>query len=208
MKYDITDLGLIDYKDSYLFQKRAVTLAKANAAAGMVIFAEHNPVFTIGRSGTRDNILASHDKLDSYNIDVIETDRGGDITFHGPGQIVMYPIIDLKVHYKDMHRFMRELEEVVICALSDFNIESFRIKDRTGCWHKKGKICSIGIGASNWITYHGLALNVNVDLTYFDMINPCGLKEIRTTSMQDILGEEVDKSVVKERLIEHFNLSF
>lgn len=205
MGYKILDLGLVSFGEAYSVQKEALASVKLRKEGESIIFAQHYPVFTIGRLGKRENILANAQELNSRGIDIINTDRGGDITFHGPGQIVVYPILDLTKRSKDMHKFLRGLEEVVILTLSDYSVNSFRIKDRTGCWTDKGKIASIGVAASGWVTYHGFALNANVDLSYFDMINPCGFKDINMTSMKDILDNEVDLEKLKERLIRHFS---
>ena len=205
MGYKILDLGLVSFGEAYSVQKEALASVKLRKEGESIIFAQHYPVFTIGRLGKRENILANAQELNSRGIDIINTDRGGDITFHGPGQIVVYPILDLTKRSKDMHKFLRGLEEVVILTLSGYSVNSFRIKDRTGCWTDKGKIASIGVAASGWVTYHGFALNANVDLSYFDMINPCGFKDINMTSMKDILDNEVDLEKLKERLIRHFS---
>jgi len=205
MGYKILDLGLVSFGEAYSVQKEALASVKLRKEGESIIFAQHYPVFTIGRLGKRENILANAQELNSRGIDIINTDRGGDITFHGPGQIVVYPILDLTKRSKDMHKFLRGLEEVVILTLSGYSVNSFRIKDRTGCWTDKGKIASIGVAASGWVTYHGFALNANVDLSYFDMINPCGFRDINMTSMKDILDNEVDLEKLKERLIRHFS---
>jgi lipoate-protein ligase B len=204
MEYKIIDLGLVSFDKAYAFQKRALSSAKAHKGDESLILAQHYPVFTIGRLGKKENILEGSEKLNSRGIDIVNTDRGGDITFHGPGQIIAYPIFDLTKRCKDMHKFLRWLEEVIILLLSDYGINSFRAKDRTGCWTGRGKIASIGVAASGWVTYHGLALNANVDLSYFDMINPCGFNDISMTSMKETLRKEVDMENLKKRLICRF----
>ena len=205
MGYKIIDLGLVSFDKAYSYQKEILSLVKERRDEESLIFAQHYPVFTIGRMGKRKNVLESIKKANSRGVYIINTDRGGDITFHGPGQIVVYPILDLTKRCKDMHKFLRGLEEVIILTLLDFGIDSFRRKHRTGCWHEKGKIASIGVAASGWVTYHGLALNANVDLSYFDMINPCGFSDISMTSMREILCEEVDMERLKKCLISHFD---
>ncbi len=205
MGYKIIDLGFIGFNEAYSVQKEALSSVKSGKSDELIIFAQHHPVFTVGRSGKKDNILASAGQLNSRGIDIVNTDRGGDITFHGPGQVIAYPILDLSKRCKDMHKFLRDLEKVVILTLSDYSVNSFRVKERTGCWTDKGKIASIGVAASGWVTYHGLALNANVDLSYFDMINPCGFNDIRMTSMQEIFDAEVDIEKLKNRLIKHLN---
>ena len=208
MKYSLIDLGIVDYKDAYAFQKKVHSQVRSGILDGVLIFNEHRPVFTIGRSGKKNNLLLHPDVLDSCNVDIINVDRGGDITFHGPGQIVAYPVFDLSRHTKDLHKDLRDLEEVVIIVLSKYDILSFRMKDRTGCWVKEGKIASIGISVSGWVAYHGLALNANVDLQYFNMINPCGLADVKMVSMKNILHQEIDLIQLKSRLIEGFKEVF
>ncbi len=205
MEYKIIDLGFCDFIDAYSVQKEALSSVKSGKSDELIIFAQHHPVFTIGRSGGKENIIASEDQLNSRGINIVNTDRGGDITFHGPGQVVAYPVLDLNKRCKDMHKYLRDLEEVVILTLSDYSVNSFRVKERTGCWTDKGKIASIGVAASGWVTYHGLALNANVDLSYFSMINPCGFSDIKMTSIQDILDAEVDIEKLKKRLIRRFS---
>jgi len=204
MGYKIIDLGLVNFDKAYSAQKEALLSVKSQRDNEFIIFAQHHPVFTIGRLGKKENILASAEQLNTKGIDIVNTDRGGDITFHGPGQVVAYPILDLTKRCKDMHKFLRDLEQVVMLTLSDYKIDSFRVEACTGCWTDKGKIASIGVAASSWVTYHGLALNVNVDLSYFDMICPCGFNNIKMTSMQDILNNEVDMEKLKKRLISRF----
>ena len=208
MEYKIFDLGLIDYNKAYLTQREVLHSVKSRAYNGAIILGEHLPVFTIGRSASSDNFIISRDNVRSLGIDIVRTDRGGDITFHGPGQIVAYPIFNLNMHERDMHKFLRSIEEVVIDLLMCYGITSFRIAGRTGCWTRQGKIASMGIGASNWITYHGLALNANTELKYFDMINPCGYKDIKMTSMKEIMHEYVDMQALKARLLESFEKVF
>lgn len=200
----IIDLGLVNFDEAYSVQKEALSSAKARRSDESLILAQHYPVFTIGRLGKKENILVDAERLSSRGIDIVSTDRGGDITFHGPGQIVAYPILDLTKRCRDMHKFLRDLEKVIILTLSDYGIDSFKAKDSTGCWTGKGKIASIGVAASNWVTYHGLALNANVDLSYFDMINPCGFSNVSMTSMREILCKEVDMEELKNKLIFRF----
>ncbi len=204
MNCKISDIGITDYKDCYNLQRQIHGEINNNKTGDRIIITEHNPVITIGRSGSRRNLLVSEEFLRSRNIEIVETDRGGDVTYHGPGQIVMYPVIDLKRHFKDVHKYLRYLEDIVITLLKENNIESFRIKEKTGVWTKKGKIASIGIGVSKWITFHGLALNVDCGLTPFGWINPCGFKDIKITSMAQILNDKIDKELIKNRLVELF----
>ncbi len=200
----VIDLGLTDYSNCYRLQKRLLNDIKNNGAEDNIITTEHRPVITIGRTGSRNNILVSQEFLEGRGVEVIEVDRGGDITYHGPGQIVMYPIIDLKKHGRDIHKYLHSLEDIVIELLRDNYIEGFRVEKKTGVWTNKGKIASIGIGVSGWVTFHGLALNVDCDLTPFKWINPCGFKGINITSMEELTGIKIDKERIKNRLIDLF----
>lgn len=204
MQCTIIDLGLTAYKRAYAFQKERAEELKSKRPGGFLIFTEHRPVFTLGRFAKRDNLLIDEESAKSRGIDIIKTDRGGDVTFHGPGQVVVYPIFNLTEIYRDVHRFLRDLEEVVILTLAEFKISPFRFKGRPGVWTDKGKISSVGIGVSRWVTYHGIAVNANVDLRYFEMIHPCGFKDIKVTSMKDILKKEVDLDALKNKLSECF----
>ncbi len=194
----ILDLGVIDYEEAYRIQKDMVNRRKLGEIEDSIIVAEHPSVFTIGRTGNKANLLADEDSLKRNNIKVLRVDRGGDITFHGPGQVVLYPILDLKTRGRDIHLYLRDLEEAVIIALENYSVVAKRISGRTGIWVGGEKIASIGIAASNWITYHGLSLNVNVDLAFFSMIYPCGMRDIKATSLARILGRELAMAEVKE----------
>ena len=204
MKYKILDIGVTDYRDCYNLQKQLLAEVKNKRAEDHIIITEHTPVITIGRSGSKEGLLVSEEFLRSRNIEIIETDRGGDITYHGPVQIVLYPIIDLKKHFKDVHKYLRHLEDIVIALLKENNIVGFKTKEKTGVWAKVGKIASIGIGVSSWITFHGVALNIDCDLTPFGWINPCGFKDIKVTSMAQTLNDKINKEQVKDRLVELF----
>ncbi|NQT94869.1 MAG: lipoyl(octanoyl) transferase LipB [Candidatus Omnitrophica bacterium] len=208
MSYRCIDLGLTSYRSAYDFQKQCVEEVKSGSVDGFLLLTEHNPVFTLGRFAQKENLLVGTEEAESKGIDVIETNRGGDITFHGPGQLVAYPIFNLSNHHKDVHRYLRELEKVAIGTLADFGLEAFSVKARTGCWMKNGKIASIGIGISRWVTYHGIAINANVDLKFFDMINPCGFKDIDVTSMKEMLGHDIDMEALKEKFIVNFSNIF
>jgi lipoate-protein ligase B len=204
MKCLLLDPGLTDYKTAYELQKRYVELVKSKAIEGALILTEHKPVFTLGRSARNENLLVSEETARARGIDIVYADRGGDITFHGPGQLIAYPIIDLTWRRKDIHTYIRDIEEMAIRILADFDITAFRIKYRSGAWTASGKLASIGIGISRWVSYHGLAINASVDLSYFDMINPCGMKDIRVASISQIKGSSIDLCLIKERLLSHF----
>lgn len=207
-KMKVLDLGLTKYSDCYKLQRSILDDVKNGRAGDHLIITEHKPVITIGRIGSRNNILVSQEFLESRPVEVIEVDRGGDITYHAPGQIVVYPIIDLKKRERDLHKYLRLLENVAIALLQEYNIRGYRVEGRTGVWTDSGKIASIGIGVSNWVTYHGLALNVDCDLMPFKWINPCGLKGIKITSIEKLINAKIDKELIKERLIDEFRNTF
>ncbi|MEO1260114.1 MAG: lipoyl(octanoyl) transferase LipB [Bacteroidota bacterium] len=177
-----------------------------------LLFCEHPPVYTLGKSGSPDNLLLNDEGLQEKGVEFFKTNRGGDITFHGPGQIVGYPIFDLDLFFTDVHKYVRYLEEAVIRTLAEYDIEGFRIKEYTGVWLPekemlpKRKICAIGVHLSRWVTMHGFAFNINTDLSYFRHIIPCGIdeKDKDVTSLAKELGREIDVSEVKEKLKSHF----
>jgi lipoate-protein ligase B len=201
----IIDLGIIDYEESYRTQKEFVRLRKLGEIEDSFILAEHYPVFTIGRTGSIDNLLENESALSGKGIKVLRVDRGGDITFHGPGQLVIYPVIDLKKRGSDLHRYLRDLEQFIIGLLKEFAISGEKAAGKTGVWVGGKKIASIGIAASNWITFHGLCLNVSPDLGFFSMINPCGMKGVEMTSISRVLGRTVTMDAVKEKAIDLIN---
>jgi lipoyl(octanoyl) transferase len=178
------------------------------------LLVEHPPVFTLGKSGNIDNVLLSEERLKLQGIDFFRTNRGGDITFHGPQQIVGYPILDLEKFYTDIGKYLRNLEEVVIRVLADYGIKGDRSPGETGVWidpHTRGKerkICAIGVRSSRWITMHGFALNINTNLDYFNLIIPCGIQNKQVTSIQKELGHPVDFEEAKERVKRRFEEVF
>jgi lipoate-protein ligase B len=200
----ILDLGLVDYQKAYRTQKEFVSRRKVGEIEDSIIIAEHNPVFTIGRSGERDNLLVDESYLNDIGAEVVDVDRGGDITFHGPGQLVMYPILDLKDRDKDLHKYLRKLEDVCIAFLTNYSIKGERSEGRTGVWVDGKKIASIGIAASDWVTYHGLAINIDPDLKFFSMIHPCGMPGIEVTSLKKILNRDIMMADAKEKLVARF----
>jgi lipoate-protein ligase B len=231
---NVVNLGLKDYQQSYKIQKEFVKKRQEGKITDTLIFVEHPPVFTIGRNGSRKNILASSERLKKEKIKIYEIDRGGDITYHGPGQIVGYPIIDLRKYGKDIHIYLRTLEEILIKMLEHFSISAERIKGMTGVWinpvrnnphfllsqESSGddsgisngvndkKIASIGIGISKWITYHGFSLNIDPNMKHFEMINPCGLGK-PITSMKEQLNSKCPKrGEIEEKLTEIFTEVF
>lgn len=179
-----------------------------------LLFCEHPPVYTLGKSGKEEHILISKDELVKRNIGYYPTNRGGDITFHGPGQIVGYPIIDLEKYYKDIGKYLRSLEQVIILTLGYYGLKGERSVGETGVWLdpdikiKARKICAMGVRCSRWVTMHGFALNVNTELSYFTSIVPCGIPDKQVTSLQKELGKEVDIEEVKNLIKENFEKVF
>ncbi len=178
------------------------------------LLCEHPPVYTLGKSGNMQNVLISEDEMQLRNIEFFKTNRGGDITFHGPEQIVGYPVLDLEKFYTDIGRYLRELEEVIILTIGEYGIAGERSKGETGVWidatvpGKERKICAMGVRCSRWITMHGFALNVNTNLSYFDNIIPCGIANKQVTSIERELNEKVDMQEVKEKLCRNFENVF
>ena len=179
-----------------------------------LLFCEHNPVYTLGKSGSLDNLLLDEEQLAAQNIEFFKINRGGDITYHGDGQITGYPIFDLECFVTDVHKYVRALEEVMIRTIADYGLEGTRIKDFTGVWlengDKKRKICAIGVHLSRWVTMHGFALNVNTPLDFFNNIIPCGIEDAdkTVTSLAAELGKEMDFEEVKTRVKGHFATVF
>ncbi|WP_165750184.1 lipoyl(octanoyl) transferase LipB [Cellulophaga sp. Z1A5H] len=219
------DLGVKDYKETWDYQellfksiidtkiknrREELTLSTAN----YLLFVEHPHVYTLGKSGDMDNLLVDQAQLAAKGATFYKINRGGDITYHGPGQIVGYPILDLDNFFTDIHKYLRFLEEVVILTLDEYGLKAERSKGETGVWLDVGtpfarKICAMGVRASRWVTMHGFALNVNADLGYFDLMIPCGIKGKAVTSLNLELGQkEVDIEVVKEKLLKHFSVLF
>jgi lipoyl(octanoyl) transferase len=195
----IKNLGTLDYLAAVQLQERLVAIKQQESLADILLFVEHPRVYTLGRGGKDANILAP------LNVPVHRTNRGGDVTYHGPGQLVVYPIVDLRSKLrKDVHRFVRNLEQSAIQTLADFGIATTRRPPYTGIWLDDRKIAAIGVAVRRCITYHGLALNVNTDLSYFRRIIPCGLAWAEVTSMQKQLGVEQSLSDVRQRFLGHF----
>lgn len=223
----LIDLGLIDYKEAWDYQEKLfdeVVQIKSNnrklpsesvlPTPNFLLFCEHPNVYTLGNSGDKQHLLINEQQLEEKNATFYKINRGGDITYHGPGQIVGYPILDLDNFFTDIHKYLRFLEEIVIRTLSEYGIESSRSKGETGVWIdvedplKARKICAMGVRASRWVTMHGFALNVNVDLGYFNNIIPCGITDKAVTSMNKELGITVNEAEVKQKLKKHFAALF
>ena len=207
-KCRVLDLGLVGYDKAYDLQKRLHKFRREGRIDDVLILLEHEPVVTIGRGGKRDNILVSDELLQSKGIRVFEIDRGGDVTLHCPGQLVGYPILDLNFHGKNIHRYLRNLEEVIIRSLKVYGIDGQRIENHTGVWVGGRKAASIGIGIKGWVTFHGFSLNINSDLSYFSLIRPCGFESRMVTSMSEILGRLVEPKDFRHQLIEQFGKVF
>jgi lipoyl(octanoyl) transferase len=202
------DLGRRDYLETWELQRRVVELRKKGAVPDVLLFVEHPPTYTLGRSGKREHLLVDRQTLSTLDAGFVETDRGGDITFHGPGQVVGYPILDLRRWATDVHAYLRALEEVLILALGRFGIEAGREAGFTGVWHPGGKLAAIGVHVSRWVTSHGFALNVNTDLDYFSRIVPCGLVGRRVSSMARALDAPVSPEHVRDELSSSFGSVF
>ena len=215
------DLGRMSYKDAWDFQEARLLektdlkrAGQADKIQNELFFVEHNPVYTLGKSGHEENVLISKESLEKRGIEYFHINRGGDITYHGPGQIVGYPIIDLEQFKTDLGWYLRSLEEVMIRTLADYGLKGDRSPGETGVWldpDKKGferKICAMGIRCSRWVTMHGFAFNVNTDMSYFDFIVPCGIQGKKATSLQKELGHPVDLQEVKTRMKQHFAAVF
>ena len=218
------DLGLIDYKEAWDYQEKRfneiLDVKKNNRkenrqdpTLSYLLFCEHPHVYTLGKSGDENNLLVNEQYLKSRGATFYKINRGGDITYHGPGQIVGYPILDLDNFFTDIHKYLRYLEEAVILTLADYGIKSTRSDGETGVWLDVGseharKICALGVRSSRWVTMHGFAFNVNCDLSYFGNIIPCGIVDKSVTSMQKELGKEVDMQEVQQKLKGHLKKLF
>lgn len=217
------DLGIIDYKSAWDYQEELVQLNREiksenrdlpenlrASTTNYLLFCEHPPVYTLGKSGSMQNVLLSEHEMEEKEIEFFRTNRGGDITFHGLQQIVGYPILDLENFYTDIGRYLRELEEVIIKTIAEYELHGERSKGETGVWIEPGvigkerKICAMGIRCSRWITMHGFALNVNTDLSYFENIIPCGIVNKQVTSLEKELNRKVDLQEVKGKLKNNF----
>lgn len=190
-------LGTVSYREAWTLQRRLVDERRRGVVPDTLLLLDHPPVVTLGRGGDTAHLRGSDGELAARNVEFVETDRGGDITFHGPGQIVGYAIVDLAGRGRDLHRYLRDLEETLILALAEFGIAAGREPGLTGVWVDGAKVAAIGIRVSRWIAHHGFALNVDTDLSFFDLIVPCGIADRPVTSMVEILGHPVDRDDVE-----------
>ncbi len=218
-KVQLQDLGSIAYKEAWDYQDKlfqSIIDVKINnrkkgleqSTSNYFLFVEHPPVYTLGKSGNLNNLLLSEIELKAKDVTFYKSNRGGDITFHGPGQIVGYPIFDLENFFTDIHKYLRHLEEAILLTLCDYGLKAERSPGETGVWFDVGtpfarKICALGVRSSRWVSMHGFALNVNVDLGYFDHIIPCGIQGKAVTSMQAELGKKIPEMEVKEKITQH-----
>ncbi len=218
----ICDIGRMDYRPAWALQQRIqhrLITAKRRTPPEIIphvfVFVEHPPVYTIGKSGNRRNLLVSEDLLRKRGAEFVEIDRGGDITYHGPGQIVGYPILDLDRFVADIHKYLRRIEQTIIDACASYGVQGERIAGRTGVWidaetatnpgsETARKICAMGIRCSRWVTMHGFALNVSTDLNWFSHIVPCGISDSNVTSLEKEIGHPVDPQDVKKKIVRHF----
>lgn len=196
IKLKVFRLGLVDYNDAYTQQLEYVSRCRQTGEA-YILCCEHPPVITLGRMTKEENLLLAVDEYAKKGISVLNIDRGGDITLHAPGQLVIYPIFDLNKVGKDLHLYIRNLEQLIIDTLGNFGLSARREQGQTGVWVEHKKIASIGIGVKKWVSYHGIGINVNTDLRLFQMIRPCGL-DVVMTSMQSELGRKIDISQVTD----------
>ncbi len=198
------DLGRTRYRNAWEQQKRLVDLRFKGQVADCLLLTEHEPVITMGRASSKTNLLCSPTELKERGVELFEIERGGDITFHGPGQLVAYPIIDLNGRGRDLHRYLRDLESMVVATLNDLGLVAGIKHGLTGVWVDDHKLAAIGVAVSRWITYHGVALNVNTDLDYFKLINPCGITRYPVGSISSMLGKEVDFRKVADLTADNF----
>ena len=201
---NVVKLGIVDYGWAYKLQKRLLREHLEGRGANCLLLLQHNPVITIGRGGSKSNILVPESVLMAAGVDVYEIDRGGDVTYHGPGQLTGYPIIDLRCFRKDIHWYLRQLEEVIIRVLAEYGVDGGRMEGYTGVWVGDEKIAAIGVAIKRWIAYHGFAFNICPDMSHFDMIRPCGIADKGVTSLERLLGYKADIEEVSGRVASAF----
>jgi lipoyl(octanoyl) transferase len=207
---EVRRLGVVGYADALALQQALVEDRKAGRVPDQLLLLQHPPVITLGVKNRHDrtNILASTDALEQQGVAVFETGRGGDVTYHGPGQLVGYPIVDLKPDRRDVHRYVRDLEQVLIQAAAAFGVTAGRVPGLTGAWVGHDKLAAIGVRISRWVTSHGFAFNVNTDLSHFDLIVPCGIADRGVTSLAKLLGHPIQLDRVEIAAIEAFSSVF
>lgn len=209
MNLQVVLAGLMDYQEALKMQKRLLQLRQAGKIQDILLLLEHPPVITLGKRGKDTNILMPEDLLKSKGIKIYRIDRGGDVTYHGPGQIVGYPIMDLKNHGKDIRKFVRNIEEVFIRLLKEeYNITAGRDPEHTGVWVGEEKITAIGLSIKRWVSMHGFAFNVNTNLDHFKLINPCGIIDKGVTSLEKIVGHPLNMDKVIDQVVKYFSRVF
>jgi len=208
MLFIVYQLGFIGYSDAYYLQRDLHRQRFNGEITDTLLLLEHPPTITIGKSGKLRNVLASQAQLAKQGISLLFVDRGGDVTYHGPGQLVAYPIIDLRKRGIDAHKYVHELEEVIVRTLNDFCIKSCRDVTHAGIWVKNEEIAAIGIGLKRWVSMHGVALNVNINLQQFSLINPCGFTNRKATSMSNLLSQDIPMKEVIKKFLAHFSEVF
>ena len=208
MLFIIYQLGFIGYSDAYYLQRDLRRQRFNGETTDTLLLLEHAPTITIGKSGKLRNVLASQAQLAKQGVSLFFVDRGGDVTYHGPGQLVAYPIIDLRKRGIDAHKYVNDLEEVIIGTLNDFCIKSCRDVTHAGIWVKNEEIAAIGIGLKRWVSMHGVALNVNINLQQFSLINPCGFTNRKATSMSNLLSQDIPMKEVIKKFLDHFSEVF
>jgi len=202
------NLGRLSFKEAWEFQKKLVEKRKLDEIPDTLLLVEHPPTYTLGKGGDPKHMLADERVLKEIGAEFVPIDRGGDITFHGPGQLVAYPILNLREHKLDVHQYLRQLEETTIDVLKEYRVESVRVKGLTGVWVDDAKIAAIGVRLSRWVSMHGIAINVNTDLNYFKYIVPCGISSKPVTSLKELCGKEIGFLEFLEKFVIHFEKCF
>ena len=206
--FEVLDLGLIDYQKGFSWQQDLVNEIASGKRKGVLIFCEHSPVITLGRSAKKENVLKPGEQLKSLGIEVVAANRGGDVTLHLPGQLVVYPVFNLRYLGRDIGLFLRNMEKAVISLLNDYRIKATALEGSTGVWVEQKKIASIGIAVKNWVAYHGVSLNINCNLDLFSLIRPCGQDIIMTSMARFIHFNDLNVSEIKIKLADKFKQVF
>lgn len=205
---NLLDLGLLGYSEAWERQKEIAAQVQEGTRDDTLIFVEHPPVLTLGANFHEENLLLTREEYSALGIEVLKTDRGGDVTYHGPNQLVIYPIFDVKRHGKDLHRWLRDLEETIILTCAAYGLKGTRFPPNTGVWLEDKKVAAIGIKVSRWVSLHGIALNCNNDLTPFNWVVPCGISDYGVTSLSEATGKEITVEMAKERVVQGFESVF
>jgi lipoyl(octanoyl) transferase len=204
----VEQLGRMEYAAALELQRQRISQRKAREIPDTLLLVEHPHVYTLGRNACGENLLVPRERLLALGAEVFETDRGGDVTYHGPGQLVGYPILDLTQHRRDISWYMRSLEEIFLGVAGDFGIQARRLEGSPGVWVGDEKLVAMGVHISRWVTSHGFAFNVSTHLGYFDHIVPCGIRDKGVTSLEKLLGRPVDIEMAAEHVVDHFGKVF